>query len=116
MISVGSHLYPKNPVLHLGSQLNFSVEGLNDQVFGRWLSANESVIYVDMISGSDDHYYKSKAPRNNVQVLYDCRVDLPFVGIVDMQSHRRISLEIHIASSFLPLRSIKYILFLSQKT
>ncbi|CAL5325507.1 unnamed protein product [Camellia sinensis] len=65
---------------------------------------------------SDDHYYKSKAPRNNVQVLYDCRVDLPFVGIVDMQSHRRISLEIHIASSFLPLRSIKYILFLSQKT
>lgn len=51
MISVGSHLYPQNPVLHLGSRLNFSVEGLNDQVFGLWLSANESVIYVDMMSG-----------------------------------------------------------------
>ena len=25
--------------------------GLNDQVFGRWLSANESVLYVKMISG-----------------------------------------------------------------
>ncbi|XP_028054842.1 nuclear pore complex protein GP210-like isoform X1 [Camellia sinensis] len=53
-INVGSHLYPKNLVLHLGNQLNFSVEGLNDQVFGRWLSANESVIYVDMISGKDE--------------------------------------------------------------
>ncbi|KAL7256965.1 hypothetical protein ACSBR1_010830 [Camellia fascicularis] len=51
IISVGSHLYPRNPVLHLGSQLNFSVEGLNDQVFGHWLSANESVIYVDMMFG-----------------------------------------------------------------
>ncbi|GMP29371.1 hypothetical protein CsSME_00004505 [Camellia sinensis var. sinensis] len=138
MISVGSHLYPQNPVLRLGSQLNFSVEGLNDLVFGRWLSANESVIYVDMMSGkaeaigegttrvifknsslklqtavtvlkgtivfidapkemltnvpipakgysfpvrfSDDHYHKSEAPLNDVQVLYDCRVDPPFVG------------------------------------
>ncbi|XP_028091019.1 nuclear pore complex protein GP210 isoform X1 [Camellia sinensis] len=138
MISVGSHLYPQNPVLRLGSQLNFSVEGLNDLVFGHWLSANESVIYVDMMSGkaeaigegttrvifknsslklqtevtvlkgtivfidapkemltnvpipakgysfpvrfSDDHYHKSEAPLNDVQVLYDCRVDPPFVG------------------------------------
>ncbi|KAL7244357.1 hypothetical protein ACSBR1_016574 [Camellia fascicularis] len=136
MISVGSHLYPQNPVLHLGSRLNFSVEGLNDQVFGLWLSANESVIYVDMMSGkaeaigevifknsslklqtavtvlkgtivfidapkemltnvpipakgysfpvrfSDDHYHKSEAPRNDLQVLNDCRVDPTFVGFV----------------------------------
>lgn len=25
--------------------------GLNDQMFGRWLSANETVISVDMMSG-----------------------------------------------------------------
>ncbi|THG11417.1 hypothetical protein TEA_017122 [Camellia sinensis var. sinensis] len=131
--------------------------GLNDQVFGLWLSANESVIYVDMMSGkaeaigevifknsslklqtavtvlkgtivfidapkemltnvpipakgysfpvrfslsllnnvqrylffqliylfyceSDDHYHKSEAPRNDLQVLNDCRVDPTFVG------------------------------------
>ncbi|CAL5434444.1 unnamed protein product [Camellia sinensis] len=132
-ISVGSHLYPQNPVFHLGSRLNFSVEELNDQVFGLWLSANESVIYVDMMSGkaeaigevifknsslklqtavtvlkgtivfidapkemltnvpiptkgysfpvrfSDDHYHKSEAPRNDLQVLNDCRVDPTFV-------------------------------------
>ncbi|CAL5428348.1 unnamed protein product [Camellia sinensis] len=29
MNAVGSHLYPQNPVLRLGSQLNFSVEGRN---------------------------------------------------------------------------------------
>ncbi|CAL5408207.1 unnamed protein product [Camellia sinensis] len=109
--------------------------GLNDQVFGLWLSANESVIYVDMMSGKaeaigevifknsslklqtavtvlkgtivfidapkemltnvpipakgysfpvrfslDDHYHKSEAPRNDLQVLNDCRVDPTFVG------------------------------------
>lgn len=138
MISIGAHLYPRNPVLRLGSQLNFSVEGLNDQMFGRWLSANETVISVDMMSGkaeaigygstqvvfegsslklqtavtvlkgnillidapremltnvpfpakgycfpvkfSDAPHPKSEAPRNGVQVMYDCSVDPSFVG------------------------------------
>ncbi|KAF7130117.1 hypothetical protein RHSIM_Rhsim10G0015700 [Rhododendron simsii] len=159
MISIGAHLYPRNPVLRLGNQLNFSVEGwagehgnhyeeakavtlylvgLNDQMFGRWLSANETVISVDTMSGkaeaigygttqvifegsslrlqtavtvlkgnilvvdapremltnvpfpakgycfpvkfSDAPDHKSEAPRNGVQVLYDCWVDPPFVG------------------------------------
>ncbi|XP_028054843.1 nuclear pore complex protein GP210-like isoform X2 [Camellia sinensis] len=36
------------------SSAMITINGLNDQVFGRWLSANESVIYVDMISGKDE--------------------------------------------------------------
>uniref|UniRef100_A0A5B7BTW7 BIG2 domain-containing protein n=1 Tax=Davidia involucrata TaxID=16924 RepID=A0A5B7BTW7_DAVIN len=138
MISVGAHLYPQNPVLHIGSHLNFSMEGLNDQVFGCWLSANGSVISIDMLTGkaealgegttqvifegsglklqtavtvlkgnivfvdapeetltnipfpakgyrfsvkfSDAYYHKYEALGNGVEVLYDCRVDPPFVG------------------------------------
>ncbi|KAL6960548.1 hypothetical protein U1Q18_038311 [Sarracenia purpurea var. burkii] len=51
MISIGAYLYPQNPVLQVGIRLNFSVEGLNDQLVGRWFSSNESVLSVDMISG-----------------------------------------------------------------
>ncbi|PIA51702.1 hypothetical protein AQUCO_01100520v1 [Aquilegia coerulea] len=51
MISVGAHLYPHNAVLDLGSHLNFSVYGLDDPVHGRWLSANDSVLSVDVVSG-----------------------------------------------------------------
>ncbi|KAK4603548.1 hypothetical protein RGQ29_012174 [Quercus rubra] len=51
LISVGAHVHPQNPVLHKGSYLNFSIEGLNDQVPGKWLTANESVVSVDMPSG-----------------------------------------------------------------
>ncbi|KAA8548147.1 hypothetical protein F0562_004591 [Nyssa sinensis] len=43
MISVGAHLHPQNPVLHIGSHLNFSMEGLNDQVFGRWSSTTQVI-------------------------------------------------------------------------
>ncbi|KAF9590251.1 hypothetical protein IFM89_032029 [Coptis chinensis] len=60
MVSVGAHLYPHSPVLDLGSHLNFSIEGflgarlrgrLDDPVLGRWLSSNQSVLSVDMVSG-----------------------------------------------------------------
>ncbi|KAL5718155.1 hypothetical protein ACHQM5_011091 [Ranunculus cassubicifolius] len=51
MISVGAHLYPHNPVIDLGSHFNFSIEGLDGPVHGRWLSSNESVLSVDMVSG-----------------------------------------------------------------
>ncbi|KAK3033069.1 hypothetical protein RJ639_035695 [Escallonia herrerae] len=51
MVVVGSHLYPQNPVLHLGTSLNFTIEGLSDQIPGRWSSANASVIAIDTLSG-----------------------------------------------------------------
>ncbi|XP_050383609.1 nuclear pore complex protein GP210 [Argentina anserina] len=51
LISVGAHIHPQNPVIHIGSQVNFSIEGLNDQISGRWLNGNESVISVSPLSG-----------------------------------------------------------------
>ncbi|KAF5204727.1 Nuclear pore membrane glycoprotein [Thalictrum thalictroides] len=51
MISVGAHLYPHNAVIDLGSHVNFSVDGLDEPVHGRWLSANDSVLSVDVVSG-----------------------------------------------------------------
>ncbi|XP_047338499.1 nuclear pore complex protein GP210 [Impatiens glandulifera] len=51
MISVGAHLYPQNALLHIGAQLNFSVEGLDAQIHGHWLSANKSIVFVDQFSG-----------------------------------------------------------------
>lgn len=51
MVLVGAHIHPQNPILHLGNNLNFTVEGLNDQAAGQWLSANESIVSVDSLSG-----------------------------------------------------------------
>ncbi|KDP46416.1 hypothetical protein JCGZ_10256 [Jatropha curcas] len=51
LISVGAHIFPQNAILHQGTSLDFGVEGINGQVSGRWLSANKSVISVDMPSG-----------------------------------------------------------------
>ncbi|KAF5479668.1 hypothetical protein F2P56_000470 [Juglans regia] len=51
LILVGAHIQPQNPVLFKGSYLNFSIEGLHDQVSGQWFTANESVISVNMLSG-----------------------------------------------------------------
>ncbi|KAK9272744.1 hypothetical protein L1049_003121 [Liquidambar formosana] len=67
LISVGAHLYPQNPVLHQGTSLKFNVEGLTDQVYGRWLSANESVISIDMLTG------KAQAVgEGTTQVFFEC--------------------------------------------
>lgn len=54
LISVGAHLYPQNPVLQRGSRIKFSVEGSNDHVFGQWLTANESIISVDTMTGKSE--------------------------------------------------------------
>lgn len=51
LISVGAHIYPRNPVLAAGSSFNLSVLGLSDNFFGKWHSSNESVISIDMPSG-----------------------------------------------------------------
>ncbi|XP_058778625.1 nuclear pore complex protein GP210 isoform X1 [Vicia villosa] len=51
LIRVGAHVYPRNPVLHIGSPLNLSIKGLNDKVSGKWFTTNESVISVDALSG-----------------------------------------------------------------
>ncbi|XP_042500148.1 nuclear pore complex protein GP210 [Macadamia integrifolia] len=138
MISVGAHLHPQNPVLPVGHYLNFSIEGLSDEVYGQWMSANESVLSIDMVSGeahavgegatqvifessslklqtivsvqrmnlvlvdapaetltnvhfptkgysflvrlSDTQGHKFGALGNRNGILYDCRVDPPFVG------------------------------------
>ncbi|KAI9197959.1 hypothetical protein LWI28_007429 [Acer negundo] len=67
LISVGAHVYPLDPVLHVGNDLDFSVQGFNDQVFGHWLSANESVISVDRSSG------KAEAVGiGSTQVFFEC--------------------------------------------
>ncbi|KAF4381614.1 hypothetical protein F8388_021242 [Cannabis sativa] len=50
-IAVGAHIYPQNPVLPKGSRVNFSIEGINDHVPGHWVTANSSVISVEMLSG-----------------------------------------------------------------
>ncbi|CAN4080170.1 unnamed protein product [Withania somnifera] len=51
VILVGAHLHPQNPTLHLGSGLNFSIEGLSDQVSGHWFTSNASIVSVDQLSG-----------------------------------------------------------------
>ncbi|XP_021760201.1 nuclear pore complex protein GP210-like isoform X1 [Chenopodium quinoa] len=51
MVSVGAHINPQDPILHPGSNLNFSVEGLNGQELGQWSSGDETVVYVDSLSG-----------------------------------------------------------------
>lgn len=51
LISVGAHIHPQNPVIHIGSHVNFSIEGLNDQISGQWFTANGSVISVSPLSG-----------------------------------------------------------------
>ncbi|KAI3985657.1 hypothetical protein MKX01_033940 [Papaver californicum] len=51
MVSVGAHLFPQNPVLYLSCYINFSVGGLDNVVLGRWLSANDNVVSIDMLSG-----------------------------------------------------------------
>ncbi|CAN4082059.1 unnamed protein product [Withania somnifera] len=51
VILVGAHLHPQNPTLHVGSGLNFSIEGLSDQVSGQWFTTNASVVSVDQLSG-----------------------------------------------------------------
>ncbi|XP_015576193.2 nuclear pore complex protein GP210 isoform X1 [Ricinus communis] len=64
LISVGANIFPQNPVLHQGSSLHFSIEG--SQVSGHWLSANESVISIDMPSG------KAKAAGiGSTQVIFE---------------------------------------------
>ncbi|CBI34863.3 unnamed protein product, partial [Vitis vinifera] len=139
LVSVGAYLSPRNPVLHLGGHLNFSIEGLKDKVSGQWLSGNESVISLDVLSGeaqavgegttqvffecsslklqttvtvqkgkivlvdapmetltnapipakgynfsvkfsSDTYGHDLEGFRNDMGVLFDCRVDPPFVG------------------------------------
>ncbi|KAG4381930.1 hypothetical protein GLYMA_15G246500v4 [Glycine max] len=50
-IRVGAHIYPQNPVLHIGSPFNLSIKGLSDTVSGQWFTTNGSVISVDTLSG-----------------------------------------------------------------
>ncbi|KAL6506124.1 hypothetical protein OROHE_022653 [Orobanche hederae] len=80
LIKVGAHVYPRNPVLHIGSPLNLSIKGLNDKVSGQWFTTNESVISVDALSGVAKatgegsaqvyfHYARSKKLQTTITVL-----------------------------------------------
>ncbi|XP_008807451.2 LOW QUALITY PROTEIN: nuclear pore complex protein GP210 [Phoenix dactylifera] len=140
LVSVGAQLWPRNPVLHVGHYLNFSIlgDGLDGLQSGQWLSSNESVLSVNRITGeshasdegtaevifegmnlklqttvtvlkveqiivgaptetltniqfpskgykflvkfSDSLDYKFEAPRNQLEVPYNCKVDPPYVG------------------------------------
>ncbi|XP_051140615.1 nuclear pore complex protein GP210 [Andrographis paniculata] len=51
VISVGPQLYPQNPVIQQGSGINFNVKGLADAQSGRWSSTNESVVFIERLSG-----------------------------------------------------------------
>ncbi|KAK6928386.1 hypothetical protein RJ641_006977 [Dillenia turbinata] len=51
LVSVGPQIHPCNPVIYLGSCLNFSIQGSKDQTYGRWTSTNGSVLSINMLSG-----------------------------------------------------------------
>ncbi|KAL3629180.1 hypothetical protein CASFOL_026402 [Castilleja foliolosa] len=52
IISVGPQLYPQNPVIQQGANLNFGIKGSNDlSASGHWFSSNESVVFVEKLSG-----------------------------------------------------------------
>lgn len=51
MIYVGPQLYPPNPVIRQGSSLYFDVKGLSDSATGQWFSGNESIVFVERLSG-----------------------------------------------------------------
>lgn len=140
VIFVGGRLHPQNPSLHPGSHLNFRIEGLDDQIFGQWFSANESIVSVDLLSGKAEaigegtthvifnssnvqlqtavsvlkqgilsvhapnetltnvhvpakgysfivkldgsHNQEIKTAQDTIDILFDCKVDPPYVGYV----------------------------------
>ncbi|KAL8471258.1 hypothetical protein ACS0TY_028786 [Phlomoides rotata] len=51
VISVGPQLYPQNPVVHQGTSLTFDVKGFSNSASGQWFSANESILFVEKLSG-----------------------------------------------------------------
>ncbi|KAL3345007.1 hypothetical protein AABB24_024120 [Solanum stoloniferum] len=67
VILVGAHLHPQNPTLHLGSGLNFSIEGLSDQVSGQWFTSNASIVSVDQLSG-----HAKAIGEGSVQIIFEC--------------------------------------------
>ncbi|ERN13772.1 hypothetical protein AMTR_s00049p00191680 [Amborella trichopoda] len=53
LVSVGAYISPQNPVLQVGCHVNFTIIGKEtaDVEGGQWLSANESIISIDRLSG-----------------------------------------------------------------
>ncbi|XP_020089259.1 nuclear pore complex protein GP210 isoform X4 [Ananas comosus] len=60
LVSVGALIYPRNPVIHVGHTLNFTVVGDGGYLYfvgmdgfesGRWQSGNDSVLSVNAITG-----------------------------------------------------------------
>lgn len=66
LITVGARVCPHNPILQLGNRLNFSIEGLTNQVSGWWMSVNSSTVSIDRVSG------EAKAvAEGSTQVMYE---------------------------------------------
>ncbi|XP_017229094.1 nuclear pore complex protein GP210 [Daucus carota subsp. sativus] len=66
LITIGARLYPHNPLLQLGNRLNFSIEGLTDQVSGWWTSVNTSTVSIDRVSGEAE-----AIGEGSTQVIYE---------------------------------------------
>lgn len=66
LITVGARVYPHNPLLQLGNRLNFSIEGLTDQVSGWWTSVNSSTVSIDRVSGEAE-----AIAEGSTQVIYE---------------------------------------------
>ncbi|CAI9088048.1 OLC1v1022278C1 [Oldenlandia corymbosa var. corymbosa] len=69
LINVGAHIYPLNPVIRLGSHLNFSVKGLfpDEASSGHWFTANSSIVYVDSLSGK-----AAAISEGSTHIYYEC--------------------------------------------
>ncbi|KAJ3682423.1 hypothetical protein LUZ60_014996 [Juncus effusus] len=54
-VSVGSQIYPKDPILHVGNYVNFTIvgdgAGMNKPRSGQWFSGNESVLSIHKLTG-----------------------------------------------------------------
>ncbi|KAH9331454.1 hypothetical protein KI387_003562, partial [Taxus chinensis] len=93
LIRVGAYISPRNPVLHVGGHLNFSItrKGVHGGEQGHWSSMNEGVVIIDNLSGearavgegyctSDYQGHSFRDFSQDMGVSYDCLVDPPYVG------------------------------------
>ncbi|CAI9087870.1 OLC1v1022055C1 [Oldenlandia corymbosa var. corymbosa] len=78
LINVGAHIHPLNPVIRLGSHLNFSVKGLypDEASSCHWFTANSSIVYVDSLSGK-----AAAISEGSTHIYYECS-DLKLHAVV----------------------------------
>lgn len=87
LITVGARLHPHYPLLQLGNRLNFSIEGLTDQVSGWWTSVNSSTVSIDRISGEAE-----AIAVGSTQVIYESS-DFKLLTLVTVSNGYMISVD-----------------------